>query len=130
MLGKTKLTAKRKPWRILKFIFGAKNFFQSKDMAARISDNNSRTLSTCIKPGVPNLWYAYHWWYADAFLVVREMFFQNCKKSLCFHRNSHPKKCCNVNLAFVHFLLLLNCNTYTLNIYIQYMYDVAYCFVD
>ena len=29
-----------------------------------------------VREGVPNLWYAYHWWYAEAFLVVREMFFQ------------------------------------------------------
>ena len=69
------------------------------------------------KSWVPNLWYAYHWRYAEAFLVVREMFFQKCKKSIFFHRNSHPEKCSNVNLAPVHFLLLLNCNSYTLNIY-------------
>ena len=61
--------------------------------------------------GVPNLWYA------EAFLVVREMFFQKCKKN-CFHRNSHPEKCRNMNLAPVHFRLLLNCSTYTVNIYI------------
>ena len=23
-------------------------------------------------PGVPNLWYAYHWWYTKVFQVVRE----------------------------------------------------------
>ena len=50
-------------------------------------------------------------WYA-------RYFSNNAKKSICFHRNSHPEKCSNVNLAPVHFLLLVNCNTYTLNIYI------------
>ena len=44
--------------------------------------------------------------------------FPKMQKSICFHRNSHPEKCSNVNLAPVHFLLFLNCNIYTLNIYI------------
>ena len=36
--------------------------------------------------------------------------FENSKKYL-FHRNSHTEKRGNVNLAQVHFILLLNCNT-------------------
>ena len=42
---------------------------------------------------------------------------------------SQTEECSNMNLAPVHFLLLLNCNTYTLKIS-TYMYDVAYCYVD
>ena len=45
-------------------------------------------------------------------------FSKNAKKSFFFHRNSHPEKCSRMNLAPFHFLLLVNCNTYTLNIYI------------
>ena len=80
--------------------------------------NASGNMKPCFKSGVLNQWYAYHWWYAKAFLVVREMFFQKCKKCICFHRNSHPEQCSNVNLVPDHFLLLLNCTTYTLNTYI------------
>ena len=36
------------------------------------------------RAGVPNLWYAYHWWYAEAFLVVREIFSKNTKR-IRFH---------------------------------------------
>ena len=43
-------------------------------------------------------------WYARSFS-------KNAKKSICFHRNSHPEKSSNVNLAPVHFLLLLNYST-------------------
>ena len=59
-----------------------------------------------IRPRVPNLWYA------EAFQVVREMFSKNSKKYLFFYRNFHTeKRGISVNLAQVHFLLFLNCNT-------------------
>ena len=34
--------------------------------------------------GVPNLWYAYHWLYAEAFQVVREIFSKIAQR-ICFH---------------------------------------------
>ena len=60
---------------------------------------------------VPNLWYAYQWWYAEAFQVVREMFSKNAKKVFVFTETPLTEKCSYVNLVSVHFLLLLNCNT-------------------
>jgi len=36
---------------------------------------------------VPKLWYAYHYWYAKAFKVVREilLIFYTKKNTFCFH---------------------------------------------
>ena len=66
-------------------------------------------------------------------LVVRGSFpsgtrdvFQKCKKSICFHRNSHTEKCSNVKLVSVHFLLLLNCNTFKFVTYCIMLHNVKW----
>ena len=42
--------------------------------------------------GVLNLWYAYHWWFAEAFQMVREIFSENAKR-IVFTKSSQKLFC-------------------------------------
>ena len=46
--------------------------------------NFALKMLSIFRAGVPNRWYAYHWWYTEAFQVVREMFSKNAKKVFVF----------------------------------------------